>query len=83
MSSGWRRISRRWPSQEGSAAEMGLHGDVLSLPWIGGYRRIGEHQTFHLSGETYGREPDSATRDILDLCEKRNLPVLEFWVAQI
>jgi glycosyltransferase involved in cell wall biosynthesis len=64
-------------------AEMGPHGDVLSLPWIGGYRRIGEHQTFHLSREAYSHEPDSATRDILDLCEKRNLPVLEFWVDQI
>jgi hypothetical protein len=64
-------------------AEMALHGNVLSLPWIGGYRRIGEHQTLRRSREIYGHERDSATRDILDLCEKRNLPIFGFWVDQV
>jgi glycosyltransferase involved in cell wall biosynthesis len=67
-------------------AEMALHGEVLSLPWIGGYIRRGEYRD--LWGGSRDREVEryegaQQTRDILDLCEKRNLPVLEFWVNQI
>jgi glycosyltransferase involved in cell wall biosynthesis len=64
-------------------AEMALHGDVLSLPWIGGYRRLGEHQIYRQSKDSHEHESDWATRDVLDLCEKQNLPVLEFWVDQV
>lgn len=63
-------------------AEMALHGDVLSLPWIGGYIRKHEHRSSRLSGKAYRYENVLATRDILEMCEKRNLPVLEFWVDQ-
>lgn len=67
-------------------AEMALHGEVLSLPWIGGYIRRGEYRD--LWGGSRDREVEryevaQQTRDVLDLCEKRNLRVLEFWVDQI
>jgi glycosyltransferase involved in cell wall biosynthesis len=67
-------------------AEIALHGEVLSLPWIGAYRRMGEHrQSWRgLKEREVGKyEKAQQTREILDLCEKRNLPVLEFLVDQI
>lgn len=67
-------------------AEIALHGEVLSLPWIGTYRRIGEHRQSWLGlkeREVGWYESAQQTREILDLCEKRNLPVLEFLVDQI
>jgi glycosyltransferase involved in cell wall biosynthesis len=65
-------------------AEMALHGNVLGLPWIGGYIRKGEHRDFYNRfREVYEHESALQTRDILDLCERRNLPVLEFWAEQV
>ena len=64
-------------------AEMGFHGDVLSLPWIGGYIRGHKHRTSRLWGRTYGHENVLITGDILQACEERNIPVLEFWADQI
>lgn len=33
--------------------------------------------------EAYRYDKDGQTREMLDLCGKRNLPVLEFWVEQV
>lgn len=65
-------------------AEMALYGDVLSLPWIGGYARKGEHRVLYdRFKEVYKCESSLQTRDILDLCERRNLPVLELWTEEV
>ena len=72
-------------------AEMGLHGDVLSLPWVGGYQRLGEHQhkvrLLRTAGNDFWRQQDKEfqliTKDILDLCEREKIPVIEFWAEQI
>lgn len=77
----WRRY-QMWADRS-FLAEMALYGDVVSLPWIGGYYRTGEHQTNHQQSEIYGYEFDLVTQDILALCKEWNLPVIEFWADQL
>lgn len=64
-------------------AEMALHGDVVSLPWVGGYYRIGEHQTNYQLSNTYRYEFDLVSQDILDLCKERDIPILDFWAKYL
>ncbi len=56
---------------------------MLSLPWIEGYIRGHEHRSSRLWGKTYDYENALVAGDILEVCEERNLPVLEFWVDQV
>lgn len=64
-------------------AEMGLHGEVMTLPWIAGYYRTGEWQ---LSGQLW--QPDmsefrKATQAVLAWCAAADIPVIPFWVDHI
>jgi glycosyltransferase involved in cell wall biosynthesis len=64
-------------------AEMGVLGGVLSLPWVGGYYRTGEHQTNQKLGQAHRHEFSMITQDILNLCKEHGIPVIEFWIEQI
>jgi glycosyltransferase involved in cell wall biosynthesis len=64
-------------------AEMGFHGGVISLPWIGGYYRESANQ---LSGQLWANH----SAEFLEVsalltarCEAEGIPVLAFWVDQI
>jgi hypothetical protein len=64
-------------------AEMGLHGSVISLPWIGGYYRVGE---FQLSSKLWNNdraEFKAASTVVLDMAAQANLPVIPFWIDYI
>ncbi len=64
-------------------AEMGFHGAVISLPWIGGYYRVSGGQLSGRLWETDRREFLEVSQLILDLCRASNLPVIDFWIDQI
>ncbi len=79
--------SYQWWADRLLLAEMGLHGDVLSLPWVGGYYRVGMQQHKFRLPETDDRNfsqiSELITKDILDICEREKIPVIEFWAEQI
>ena len=64
-------------------AEMGLHGTVVSLPWIGGYYRTGDWQLSVGLWQNDRREFRIVSQLILDICGAAHIPVLDFWVEQI
>ncbi len=64
-------------------AEMGLHGVVVSLPWIGGYYRVGAGQLSSHLWETDRREFRETSKLVLDLCRSALIPVIDCWVDQI
>lgn len=64
-------------------AEMGLHGGVLTLPWIAGYYRTGDWQ---LSVQLW--QPDmiefkKATATVLSWCTTHEIDVVRFWIEHI
>jgi hypothetical protein len=64
-------------------AEMGLHGNVESLPWIGGHYRVSATQ---LSGQLMAGDPDerrSSSEAVLAICRDAGIPVVEFWIDQL
>jgi len=61
-------------------AEMQLHGAVVSLPWVGGYYRVGSHQTNAQLIKTNLHEFFDITNDILEICCRKEIPVIEYWV---
>ena len=64
-------------------AEMGLHGRVISLPWIGGHYRVSGGQ---LSGQLWQkdlRELLDSSVSILAMCEAAGVRVADFWVDHI
>lgn len=64
-------------------AEMGLHGTVVSLPWIGGYYRVGAGQLSSHLWEPDRREFRETSKLVLDLCRAAHIPVIDCWVDQI
>jgi glycosyltransferase involved in cell wall biosynthesis len=63
--------------------EMGLHGSVVTLPWIAGHYRTGAWQ---LSGKLW--QPDMtefrrATVTVLEWCDGGGIPLADFWVDHI
>jgi glycosyltransferase involved in cell wall biosynthesis len=63
--------------------EMGLHGAVISLPWIAGHYRVGASQ---LSGKLWDNdrtEFKAATQAVLELSEGARIPVIDFWIQYI
>ncbi|MBA3355845.1 MAG: glycosyltransferase family 2 protein [Pyrinomonadaceae bacterium] len=64
-------------------AEIALHGDVVSLPWIGGYNRLGEHQLNAQLAKTHSSEFRETTEAILEMCRRSNIPVIDFWIEHI
>ncbi len=82
------RRCRRWLSfplwhDRLMLAEMGLHGSVRSLPWIGGYYRVREGQ---LSGELWSQhqsEFKDASAAVLDLCRAHGIAVIDFWFEHL
>ena len=61
----------------------GLYGEVLSLPWVGGYYRVGRHQTNALLGSDFAHEIEAVTADILKISQQYEIPVFQFWIDQI
>jgi glycosyltransferase involved in cell wall biosynthesis len=64
-------------------AEMGLHGSVVSLPWIGGHYRVGSWQLSSKLWTTDLKEFLRVSELILRLCEERSIAVTDFWVDQL
>jgi len=64
-------------------AEMGVHGGVISLPWIGGYYRVGGSQLSGRLWKTDMKEFVEVSKLILRICARANVPVIEFWIDQI
>lgn len=64
-------------------AEMGLHGAVVSLPWIGGYYRTGSWQLSSKIWDNNRTEFLAVSKLILDMCGARGIPVIAFWVDHI
>ena len=63
--------------------EMGLHGAVISLPWIAGHYRVGD---FQLSGKLWDNdrtEFKAATQAVLEMSSARQIPVFDFWIDYI
>ena len=82
------RQCREWPAfplwhDRLMLAEMGLHGRVVSLPWIGGHYRISDGQ---LSGQLWQDDNTEfrGTSDvILRLAMSARRPVIEFWIDHL
>ena len=63
--------------------EMGIHGTVVTLPWIGGHYRTG---TWQLSGQLWQADMGEfrkATAVVLDWCARHGIPLIDFWVDHI
>lgn len=63
--------------------EMGLHGGVVTLPWIAGHYRTGDWQ---LSGQLW--QPDMsefkrATDTVLGWCAANEIDVIRFWIDHV
>lgn len=63
--------------------EMGLHGTVYSLPWIGGHYRTGKFQLSGQLWQTDMTEFRQATTVVLGWCAQHSIPVADFWVDHI
>lgn len=64
-------------------AEMGLHGAVISLPWVAGYYRVGEFQlSAKLSAED-GGEFRAVSDLLVTIADEHQIPALDFWVDQL
>ena len=60
-------------------AEMGLHGTVASLPWIGGHYRINRSQLSQQLWEQHTDEFRAVTATVLEMAATANAPVIDFW----
>lgn len=64
-------------------AEMGLHGRVVSLPWIGGHYRVSASQLSVQLWQPDMTEFREVSNLILQLCVLAGVPVIAFWIDQI
>lgn len=64
-------------------AEMGLHGGVVSLPWIGGHYRVSDGQLSRQLMKTKCDEFAEVSKVVLQLCESANIPVIAFWINHV
>jgi glycosyltransferase involved in cell wall biosynthesis len=64
-------------------AEMGRHGRVISLPWIGGHYRTGQFQLSRALWQPDLTEYRQASQVVLEWCDHDGIPVREFWVDHI
>lgn len=64
-------------------AEMGLHGAVLTLPWIAGHYRTGDWQLSARIWQPDMSEFRKATGAVLQWCQAHHLDVTQFWIDQI
>lgn len=63
--------------------EMGMHGAIVSLPWIAGYYRVGEGQLSHALWNNDPNEFKTVTTVVLEMCRRKGFPVIEFWINQL
>jgi glycosyltransferase involved in cell wall biosynthesis len=64
-------------------AEMVLHGDVVSSPWIGGYFRSHDQQLSQQLYQTHVDESRRVSEAVLNLSRANNIEVVEFWIERI
>ena len=64
-------------------AEMALHGDIVSLPWIGGYYRINKFQLSSQLAPNHADEFNEVTTVILNMCSAHGVPIIEFWKEEV
>ena len=60
--------------------EMGMHGAIVSLPWIAGYYRVGAEQ---LSRALWDNDPDefrTVSGVVLEMSRRKGIQVSEFWI---
>lgn len=63
--------------------EMGIHGTVVTLPWIGGHYRTG---TWQLSSQLWQADMGEfrkATTVVLAWCARLGISLIDFWVDHI
>jgi glycosyltransferase involved in cell wall biosynthesis len=63
--------------------EVGLHGGVVTLPWIAGYYRTGDWQLSSQLWQTDMSEFKRATETVLGWCATHNIDVVRFWIDHI
>jgi glycosyltransferase involved in cell wall biosynthesis len=64
-------------------AEMVLHGDIVSSPWIGGYFRAHNQQLSRKLYRTHVDESRRVSEAVLNLCRANNIEVVDFWIERI
>lgn len=64
-------------------AEMGVHGNVVTLPWIAGQYRTGDWQLSSRLWQADMSEFKQASQLVLGWCVAHAIPVLDFWVDHI
>ena len=64
-------------------AEMGLHGTVVTLPWIAGHYRTGRGQLSVKLWQPEMTEFRAATAAVLGWCHAHEIPLADFWVDHI
>lgn len=63
--------------------EMGLHGSVVTLPWIAGHYRTGEWQLSHQLWQADMSEFKRATETVLAWCRANDIDVMRFWIDHV
>lgn len=64
-------------------AEMGLHGRVASLPWIGGYYRVQQNQLSARLSTKNAAEFRAVSEVILEFSTRRNVSLVDFWIDHL
>ncbi|MBY0493696.1 MAG: glycosyltransferase [Cyanobacteria bacterium] len=64
-------------------AEMGLHGSVMTLPWIAGTYRTGDWQLSGLIWQTDMSEFHKASGEVRAWCAANDIDVMQFWIDHI
>jgi glycosyltransferase involved in cell wall biosynthesis len=82
------RQCRRWLSfplwhDRLMLAEMGLHGTVTSLPWIGGYYRVQENQLSAQLSRGNAAEFRAVSEVILEVATEQKLAIVDFWIEHL
>ncbi len=63
--------------------EVGFHGGVVTLPFIGGYYRTGARQLSTQLWDSNMAEFAEVSQLLLDECAREHVPVLDFWVEML
>ena len=63
--------------------EMGVHGNVVTLPWIAGQYRTGDWQLSSQLWQPDMTEFKQATQAVLTWCAASDIPVIQFWIDHI
>lgn len=63
--------------------EIGIHGAIVSLPWIAGYYRVGNAQLSRALWDSDPTEFKTVSGVVLEMSRRKGIPVIEFWIDQL